>query len=243
MVWPALGVAARHYQRLARQVQQSGLTVAVGEYRGQSRSKAPVTRESRFGYSDLATEDMGGVAAELRSRFPGRDLLLFGHSLGGQLALALEVERPGSFDALILVSSGTPHWRTFPWQTRAIPAFGPTALSVAARVRGQMNATRLGFGRQSRVVAADWARMSRTGSWARSGHVVAPRNFPLLALSHDADRLAPPSSIAALAKQFSGAEVSTGHIPGRWGHSGWLRDPSEVVARVTAWMDAREPGE
>jgi predicted alpha/beta hydrolase len=233
VTWPALGVPGRAYGRFARAMSATGLAVVTADYRGQGDSDLRITRESRFGYPELA-EDLRDVAAAVRERAPGRPVHLVCHSLGGQLAAALEAGHPGSFDGLVLAAAGTPHWRAYPGRTRAIPLVGIQVQLASARRRGVLDSKR--FGRQSATLVADWARMARTGSWARGGHETAPRRFPLLAVSFDGDSLAPPGAVDALCRLFPGADVTRRHLPEPRGHAGWLREPQALVDAVHAWL-------
>lgn len=238
VTWPAMGVPAKPYGRFARAMAATGLAVVTADYRGQGDSDLRITRESRFGYRELAGEDLRGVVDIVRERAPGRPVHLVCHSLGGQLAAALEADHPGTFDALVLAAAGTPHWRAYPGWTRAIPLVGIQAQLAATRRRGVLDSKR--FGRQSATLVADWARLARTGSWARGGHRTAPRPFPLLAVSFEGDSLAPPGAVDALCRLFPGAELTRRHLAEPRGHVGWLREPQPLVDAVHAWL--HEPG-
>ena len=238
VTWPALGVPAAPYGRFARAAAATGLTVVTADYRGQGDSDLRVTRDSRFGYRELAGEDLRDVVRAVRERAPGRPVHLVCHSLGGQLAAALEADHPGCFDGLVLTAAGTPHWRAYPGWTRAIPLVSTHVLLASARLRGVLDSKRLG--RQPATLVADWARMARTGSWARGGHRTEPRRFPLLAVSFEGDSLAPRGAVDALCRLFPGADVTRRHLSEPRGHAGWLREPDALVAALRAWLGDRE---
>lgn len=237
VTWPALGVPAARYRRFAEAMRASGFTVVTGDYRGQGDSRLAITRASRFGYPHLAGEDMRGVVEEVRRRARGRPVFLVCHSLGGQLAAALEAGHPGSFDGLVLAAAGTPHWRTYPGWTRLIPILAPNVLAGVARVRGVLHPGRHGLGRQSATLVADWARMARTGSWAAGGHALPSREFPLLAVSFDGDSLAPPGAVDALYRLFPAATVTRRHLRQPPGHAAWLREPQPLADIVLTWLE------
>jgi predicted alpha/beta hydrolase len=240
VTWPALGVPAGRYGRFARAMAATGVAVVTADYRGQGDSDLRITRDSRFGYRELAAEDLRDVVRAVREQAPGRPVHLVCHSLGGQLAAVLETDHPGCYDGLVLAAAGTPHWRTYPGWTRAVPLVSTHVLLATAKLRGVLDSGRLG--RQSATLVADWARMARTGSWVAGGHRTEPRRFPLLAVSFEGDSLAPPGAVDALCRFFPHADLTRRHLPEPRGHAGWLREPQPLVDAVHAWLQAPEQG-
>ncbi|MGW5452434.1 alpha/beta hydrolase family protein [Nocardia sp. NPDC003979] len=235
LVLPALGVIARHYQRFAETAQAQGFHVLTLDYRGQGESNLALSRGVRFGYADLVTGDVAEAIAWIRERETG-PLLLVGHSLGGQLSVALESISPGEFDGLALVAAGTPHWRAFTGRARPVPLVLPTVFAAMARVQGVFDGRRFGFGLQSAQLIGDWARMARTGSWSKTPPEMPNRDFPLLAVSFGNDQLAPESAVDALLRQFPGATTTRDHFAEPSGHVGWLKRPEVVVEALTRWV-------
>ncbi|MEV0432392.1 alpha/beta fold hydrolase [Nocardia sp. NPDC050413] len=234
VVLPAMGVAARHYQRFAETSQAQGFSVLNLDYRGQGDSTVRITRGVRFGYADVV-DDVTEAIDWAREQGSG-PVLLVGHSLGGQLVTALESLSPGRFDGLVLAAAGTPHWRAFTGRDRLIPLILPPVFAATARVRGYFDDRRFGFGRQSTQLIEDWARMARTGSWSSSPIVLARRRFPLLALSFRDDHLAPATAVDALVALFPGATTTRTHLEAPTGHTGWLKRPDAVVDAVAQWV-------
>src|SRR5690606_3911322 len=86
-----------------------GAAVAAGAGRGRG-----------WGYGELLGTDIPASQAEMDRLLPSATpVVLGGDSLGGQLACCRLALAPGTADALWLVASGAPYWRTFPMPTRA----------------------------------------------------------------------------------------------------------------------------
>lgn len=240
VAFPAMGVPGPAYRRLAEALTGRGRTVVVGDYRGQGDSGLRITRATRFGYAALA-EDVRVVLQEVRRREPGRPVVLLCHSLAGQVAAALEADRPGAYDALVLAASGTPHWRAFPGRTKAVPLVGTTVAAALSRVTGVLHDNRLGFGRQSARLIEEWNRLALTGSFVRGGLSLPERALPVLALCFAGDTYAPASSTEELVGWFPGARVTRRHLADPAGHVGFLRQPAEVAAAVDEWLAEEWP--
>ncbi|MEV0684901.1 alpha/beta fold hydrolase [Nocardia sp. NPDC050378] len=234
LVLPALGVIARHYQRFAEAAQAQGFPVLTLDYRGQGDSDLVISRETRFGYADLVTGDLTEAITWARQQQTG-PVVLVGHSLGGQLALALESMAPGEFDGLALVAAGTPHWRAFTGRARLVPLVLPTVFAGMARAQGVFEGRGFGFGRQSAQLIGDWARIARIGSWSKTPRVLPNRSFPLLAVSFGNDRLAPVSAVNALVRFFPCATTTRAHFGEPSGHVGWLKQPDVAVDALNQW--------
>ncbi|MCA2207600.1 alpha/beta hydrolase family protein [Nocardia rosealba] len=235
LVLPALGVVARHYQRFSEAAQAQGFHVLTLDYRGQGASDLVISRGTRFGYADLVAGDLTEAITWARGQGTG-PLVLIGHSLGGQLAAALESMSPGEFDGLALVAAGTPHWRAFTGRARLVPLVLPTVFAGIAHAQGVFEGRRFGFGRQSAQLIEDWARMARTGSWSEKPVALPDRSIPLLAISFGSDQLAPTSAVDALVRFFPCATTTRAHFGEPSGHVGWLKQPDVVVDVLNRWV-------
>src|SRR5690606_3605939 len=139
-------------------------------------------------------------------------LVLGGHSLGGQLACCRLALAPGTADALWLVASGAPYWRTFPMPTRAWLPFAYRFLPWLARMHGHLPGRRIGFGgNEAAGVIADWARTAISGRYAATG----------LARDLDADLglLAHPVRAVVLARDWLAPRGSLDFLLGKLGRS------------------------
>ena len=229
---PAMGVPAAPYKRFAQHLQGRGLTVVTGDYRGQGESRVPLTRASRWGYAEHA-EDLRELVDHVRERRDG-DVVLVCHSLGGQMAAALEAAYPGRYDALVLAASSTPYWRGYRRRGRATPLAVSAAFAAMGRVQGVFEGRRFGFGRQSRTLMAQWRGFAWTGRLP--GGDPGPREVPLLAVSFADDAFAPPGSVDDLVRRFPGARVTRRHLGEPPGHAGWLGKPQPLADEIAAWL-------
>lgn len=229
---PAMGVPAAPYQRFARHLRERGVSVVTGDYRGQGESRVPLTRASRWGYAEHA-EDVRDLVDHVREE-RGGDVVLVCHSLGGQMAAALEAAHPGAYDGMVLAASSTPYWRGYPGRGKATPLAASAAFAAMGRVQGVFEGRRLGFGRQSRTLMAQWRGFAWTGRLP--GGDPAPRELPVLAVSFAGDTLAPPASVDDLVRRFPAARVTRRHLDEPQGHAGWLRDPEPLADEIVSWL-------
>jgi predicted alpha/beta hydrolase len=246
LVLPAMGVNARAYDRLAEGLASVGVTTLVAEHRGGDGSSVRPRRGVDFGYAELL-EDMELHFAELRKHVTG-PMHLLGHSLGGQLGtvgLARWFELGGK---LIVIASGTVHHRAWGGVRGVGVLIGTQLAHVVARGLGYFPGHRLGFGGlQSRTLIVDWANAARTGEF--HSHTQGPLEHRLdelapdvLALHVQGDTMAPRFATEALLRKLKHARVQWADVtppaqPSKMNaHFRWLKDPSEVVERVSRFL-------
>ena len=109
LIAPAMGVPARTYLALAAELQSLGYSAATFDMRGIGRSSIRASRDNDFGYFDMVAEDFPAAVKTLESELPNRQLVLFGHSLGGQLSCLYLSQNPDAAKALILSASCSVH--------------------------------------------------------------------------------------------------------------------------------------
>lgn len=250
VVWPAMGVPARHYRRLGEQLHAGGHRVVIGELRGVGDSPVRASRTVDFGYRDLVEGEVATSVGFARRSWPDAPVALVGHSLGGQLALLYTAGHPGAVDAVALTAASSIDWRAYGGAARlGVLAFTQCAAAVATLL-GHFPGHRLGFGgREPRMLIRDWARAARSGRWDLAGDALdrdaalGRVQLPVLSLTLAGDRLAPRSAADALVAPLARADVtrrhlSAAHLGGTTDHVGWLRAPERVVDAVTAWLAA-----
>jgi predicted alpha/beta hydrolase len=243
---PGLGIPGGYYDVFATDLAARGFDVAVVELRGQGDSRPRPTRDSRYGYHELASVDFPAMFEVVRDRFPDSTPYLLGHSFGGQLGLLYAARIRGRLGGLILVASGTPYYRSFtgPWSPKVLA--GSAAMSLTANIAGFWPGDRVGgFGRQSKVLIADWARLARTGKFEPADadidyeERISRLKLPILSISIEGDDVAPAGSAAHLYGKVPNAEVTTWHQPESLGHNGWIRKPATTVDRIELWLRDR----
>ena len=151
---PALGVTARHYARFAETLAATGIGLARHEWRGAGSSDQRARRGVDWRYRDLLVDVAAGIAT-LRAHHPEARIWIGGHSLGAQFA-ALVLARDPSLAGLIIVASGTPYWRSFPWWQQPILLAVFAWFRLLADVCGYFPGRRTAFaGNEARSVIHD----------------------------------------------------------------------------------------
>jgi predicted alpha/beta hydrolase len=251
---PAMGTPARYYEPLAHALAQAcGASVAWAELRGQGSHPQRARAGADFGYREIVEHDIPALAGQLRAEHPGRPLYLLGHSLGGQLG-SLAAHQISGLAGVVLVATGTAHFRAWPSGQRARAWLTVSAIRMAATLLPWYPGHKLGFGgEQPRRLMRDWTRNAFTGRYAIEGsqidHEAAMRalRVPVLSLTVDGDPFAPPSAADALLGKLAAADItrlSIGGVPGhspRRRHFSWARQPDEAADRVAHWLRHARP--
>lgn len=99
---------AGRYARFADSMAKQGLEVYAHDHRGHGRTEAPDAPLGRFAWKDGVSKvvaDLMMMRHLVAERHPGLPIILFGHSMGGLVALNAAVSHPLSFDALSIWNS------------------------------------------------------------------------------------------------------------------------------------------
>lgn len=245
---PGLGVPGEYYLCFARELARRGVDVAVGELRGNGDSLPKPSSASTYGYHEIAAVDFPAVFEVVRTRFPDSTPYLLGHSMGGQLAALYAARVRGRLGGLILVASGTPYYRGYRGLLGPGVLVGTAAASITAGLAGFWPGDKLGpngFGRQSKVLISDWARLARTGRFTPAAADIdyeerlSRLKLPVLSITLSGDELAPRASARHLLDKLPAAEKTTWHEPRPLGHNGWIQDPATVVDCIAKWLRDR----
>ncbi len=243
---PAMGVPAAYYGPFVDDLARQEVGAAVGDYPGQGQSVPQVSRRVDYGYRELAQEWLPATLEATHAAFPGRDVVLLGHSLGGHVMLAYlaHVEDP-KVRAGILVGSGSPYWMA---QGKNVGVLVKTQIAGGiTRVRGMWPGHRFGFGgRQPKTLMAEWAGYARHGRLEPGGKAVEASlrdvTLPVLAVDLDGDTLCPPSATDHLIGKLTAAPVERWtfakgpHDPGRpVDHFSFARSPEIIGEHLATW--------
>lgn len=247
---PALGVTARHYARFAELLAIEGIGLARHEWRGAGSSNRRARRGVDWSYRDLLADVVAGITL-LRSQHPEARIWVGGHSLGAQFA-ALALARDPSLAGVVIVASGTPYWRSFPWWQQPILLGVFAWFRLLSDVFGYFPGRRTAFaGNEARSVIHDWIRSGLSGRYRHAwpeGDLDAElreRRHPLLAVHLRDDRFAPTSSFDALVARLPKAAVHRHDLvpadfsSGVADHFSWMKDPAPIASRVSAFLAAR----
>ena len=210
LTWlPALGVAARHYLPFAQALARRGVAVFVHEWRGNGASSLRASRAHDWGYREVLTLDLPASEAAIVEILPDVTRIIGGHSLGGQLAACRLGLAPDAAQALWLVASGSPYWRTYPRPHRYWLLLASRLLPWLARVNGVLPGRLVRFaGNEARRLIGDWAHTARCGSYA-AAHLdvdlearLATIEVPVRTVLLADDWLTPESSLRFLLSKF-----------------------------------------
>ncbi|WP_037360935.1 alpha/beta hydrolase family protein [Amycolatopsis orientalis] len=253
LVLPAMAIKAKFYLPLLKALHAAGLTAAVADLRAQGDSEPKLGEGPGFGYRELLEVDLPAVAAALRARFPQAPLHLFGHSVGGQLALLHAAAEPEGVASVTTIGTGSVYWRSFPAPRRLSILATTQWVGLVCRVRGNWPGGG-GIGPMTGGVMADWVRHARTGRYRPRGtardydRLLAGLALPVLAVSLDKDPLGPESTVRFLCERMPSAKLARWHIDGssglkHLGHASWVKDSDLVGPAVAAWMTSgKVPG-
>ncbi|GGA96949.1 lysophospholipase [Brucella endophytica] len=90
------------YARFAEELSQAGFHVYAHDHRGHGETIAPDAPQGMFASrngAEKAIADVAAVNAHIRAAHPGLPVVLFGHSMGGLIALNYVLKHPLTIDA------------------------------------------------------------------------------------------------------------------------------------------------
>lgn len=246
---PAMGVRGSYYAGLARALNDTGLHAVTSDLRGVGSSSLRASRSCDFGYKEMLSLDLPALIAQARACFPESKLVLLGHSLGGQLSALHLSKHPEAAEGLILIAACNVHYKGWPPFTRWRVLGFALLLRGLGALLGYVPAGRLGFaGNEARTVVVDWSNNCKTGRYLvqHSAHdydlSLQQMTKPVLSISLEADKLAPPRSVANLHARLPRCAVTakcfSANYPGleNAGHFDWAKRPEIVAETISAWI-------
>jgi acylglycerol lipase len=209
-----LGEHIRRYDHVAEAFNQVGLGLIGFDLRGHGRSEGPRGHSPSF---DQLMDDISQFLEEAGRRYPGKPRFLYGHSLGGLLALDYAFLRRPDLAGLIVTSPGlmpgtpVPGWKTTIARIlyKATPGF---SLANGLDLSSLSNDpdTKTVYLNDPLVHDKISARMGldllNTGLWISQQKGPAP--LPMLIMHGKDDRIASAAATEQFAKSLSG-DVTT----------------------------------
>ena len=247
--YAALGTPSKVYSAFATAMAENGITVCTPDWRGIGSSSIRASRKTDFGYRHLIELDAPKLIAALQTRFPGAQIWLGGHSLGGQLSALIAAANSESIHGLLPIASGSVFLSCFPPKAqRQIRTIGMITKSIAPLL-GCFPGNRIGFGGREAVgVMRDWYRVAGTGRYEPRGSdtdyekALGELKLPVLSLNFSTDAFAPAAAADYLLAKLSACkcekwfwtEADTGGIG--FDHYSWLKNAPVVVPKLAAWV-------
>ena len=245
---PAMGVNARFYFPLMRELNAQGLHAVCADLRGIGESSIRPSRKNNFGYAEIVQQDYPAIIRETRSIFPNSRIILMGHSLGGQLASLYIAAHPEQVDGLILIASGSVFFNAYPFPRKLNILIGTQLFRFTSEILGVFPGKKLGFGGTESVgVMRDWSYQARTGHYRpRKSNInfeklMADAKIPLLGITIEGDQLAPKHSLDHLCSKFKSATIKRWHyIPtekqNSFDHFSWAKRSGVFVEEIVNWL-------
>lgn len=243
VVAPATGVRRRLYEPMARFLAERGLAVVVPDWRGTGGSRPRTLRGFRATMREWAELDLTAAIEWAEREWPGKPLVVLGHSFGGQgIGLSPAAPRLRAIVTVAAQNGWFGHWGR--GRRARYAALWHVAMPALTHAFGYFPARRLGAGEDlPRGVALEWASWCRRpeyiGDWA--GH--EGLRVPMLAWSFEDDDYAPRAAVDALHTRYSGAAVERRHMSlreagvERIGHFGFFRPGLPTLWAETAeWI-------
>lgn len=252
---PAMGVPASYYEPfLARLRLATGAGVHALELPGQGSHSMQARRGDDYGYREIVEELIPRAAAMHAARAPAAPVVIVGHSLGGQLGLLALATLAPQVRTLVLVASGTAHWRAWPVSRRLRAALVVNAIAAASQLLPWYPGRRLGFGgNQSRRFMRDWAFNARHGRYRLEGSERTTQDIEaqlaavrarVHVLSIAGDPVAPAGACDELLRLLPNAAVTRHTVsavsadPPWRRHFSWARQPSDVDSTLACCLAA-----
>ncbi|MDV6235610.1 alpha/beta fold hydrolase [Leptospira ellisii] len=248
ILFPAMGVPGKFYVKVALQLAQAGFGIYVADMRGSGDNRPIPSRKNDFGYSDLIYKDWPAIVQTVSKLHPETKPILIGHSLGGQLSSIYSGLHPNETKGLILVATGTPFFRHFPFPYFALYLFFYFFSRFISFIVGHFPGDRLKvMGRNARQVMKDWSRVGITGSFRDSEGVNLEHAFgkivcPVLCISFSDDTYAPKNPVDAVLGRIGSSDITRLHVDpiregiGPIGHLGWLKNSDMVSEKIGSWI-------
>lgn len=250
LVLPAMGVRAKYYDDLAESFNKQGFSVCVAELRGIDTSSVRASRDVDFGYYELTAYDVPSALTATQESFPNSKVVLFGHSLGGQVTSLMLAQKPDcGAHALVLSASCSICYKGWPWYKRLNLLLFTQLAALIAQVFGYFPGKKIGFGGQeARTVMRDWAHVARNGKYRLRNTdfdyevAFSSVTLPVLAINYEDDKFAPYGAVSRLVDKFGNQPVSrltmTGQDLGtqKADHFNWVKHPDKVVSETALWL-------
>lgn len=239
----ATGVPQRYYRPFAEWLEGQGGTVLTFDFRGIGESRPKSLKGFPARARDWGQLDFEGAIRFAKQKFPGRELVLIGHSIGGQLIGMTPSAH--EFSRIFTVAAQVGSWRDWPgmgkWAMAGLwYALMPAAVTLVGYYPGK-----LGMGADLPAgMALEWA------SWGRHRDYLLrsiPREgyerltAPFLSYSFSDDFYAPKNAVDKLHAIYSRATVERVHLSPKElgvkqiGHFGFFRERF----REALWERAR----
>jgi predicted alpha/beta hydrolase len=247
----AIGVKQSFYARFARFLASRGFFVLTFDYRGIGESLGAGLAQARGGLGAWAAQDLAAALDFCARLTPEPDVVVVGHSAGGQFVGLTESNR--HIRAMLAVSAQSGSWRLWPKSRQwALFLLWRIIMPGLTRIFGYFPARALRLGENlPRDSALEWARWCASRDYfvdANGQKLVGAFDglrAPLRALVIADDGMAPEAAVRALMRWYRNAEVEIVALrpeDGGIGHFGFFRQAGEPYWDAAAdWLASVNP--
>lgn len=244
---PAMGVRAGYYELLADALADEGFSAVLADLRGSGTSSVRAGRRVSFGYAEVLELELPGILDAVCQELGVDQVVVLGHSLGGQLGL-LHAATSTRVSRVVLVASGSAWYRRVPGWGSARRFLGLQLLFATTLLWGHLPQWFPFAGREARRLVLDWGHESMTGRYrvTRSDvdyeRALAESTVPALFVTFPEDEFVPLPNVEHLAAKLRTAPVAWREIPPaefglrRSHHFRWVFRPQAVASAVAAWV-------
>lgn len=248
------GESRRLYAAFADHLARAGYPVLTFDYRGSGDSLTGPIKSSAATLRQWSEQDLAGVLDWAARAYPGMDLVLIGHAVGGQL-LALLPDN-GAISAFIGISAASGEVSLRSGVSRLRGWARAQGMAVAARSYGYLPGGRFGVAEAlPKEVALEWSRWSLANGYLfeEYGRMAEQRaanmRAPTLAVVIGDDPAAPRAAVEELMRRFSPSALTYLTVrpedygaPSIGGRGFFGAEFSETLWRpIVAWIEALAP--
>lgn len=247
LILPGMGIRYTYYIKFAKSLALIGYEVFLTDYRGVGTSSVRASRSIDFHF-DQYVDDGLYIIETVDSYRQSSELIILGHSMGGQLGCLLAA-RSKQISGLILIASCLIYYKGFPYPERFSFRLAAYIFPLITKVIGYFPGDRLGFGgKVPKGIIRDWAHNILTGEYASNSNFqynqeVSALSLPIFILSFEGDRYSSEKAIDNLTNKISNqTHITTTRIKEdregmKHDHYSWARHPQGIVPYVDEWLN------
>ncbi len=246
----AMGVKRRYYSKYAAFLAGQGFTVMTYDYRGIGDSRPTSLRGFKAQLWEWGALDQAAMLAWLRHDYPTSELLVIGHSIGGQI-VGLTSEN-AYIKGVMGVAAQNGYWMRWPGIHKTwIAALWFIVVPVLCPLFGYFPGSKLGMGEDVPAgVAQEWAKAGRSPGYLLDIHGGTDHDYyaclkaPFRSYSFEDDYYAPRRTVEALLDFYPNARSEHRHLKpadigtAKIGHFGFFRETFQhtLWAESAAWL-------
>lgn len=247
VVCNATAVARQYYRHYAAALAAAGYAAVTFDYRGIGGSRPATLRGMKVRMRDWGLQDMASVVDWALENAAHRDVLLVGHSVGGQIAGLLD--NSSAVKAMLTVSAQSGHWRLQGGaQVWSVAFHVHITFPLMVALVGYMPWSWFGSAEDlPGGVAREWARWCRDRKYLMGDESLPLHRYqafsaPILAYSVDDDTWGTAQSVDAMMAAYPNVErrhlLPEEYGLSQLGHFGYFRNQSASAWREgIEWLD------